>query len=494
MNLSTLLSQNMSAFKHIFNGDDAVKFRECENKYDKNLKFGVIYADGMINKQILDEYIIEQLMNVNFKIICTQGSINVQNVLDIIIKKVIISADVKKEPDVDSMIGDMLYGDTILLIDGVTEALVIDTKGWPVRSIAEPPSEKVVRGSREGFTESIMSNTTLIRRRLKNKNLKFKFMEFGVRTKTKIALCYIEGITPQEILDELYKRLNSINIDSVLESEYIEEFIQDSPLSIFKTIGHTESPDVVAAKILEGRVAILCDGSPFVLTLPFIFLEHFQSYEDYYNNYFYASLNRMLRMFAFFLSSSVPALYVAVVSFHQELVPTSLLLSIYAARLGIPFPSVVEAVLMLVGFDILREAGTRLPEPMGQSISIVGALILGDAAVNARIISAPMVIVSALTGLSSFLLPKMLAGLIIVRIIFLILAGIYGLYGYIFGVMGLFIYLVSVKSFGLPYMLNLGAIKSEDMKDTAIRVPWWLMNFRPRLFTKNRKRQRKIKS
>lgn len=493
MNLSNVLQQNISTFKQIFNNDDAIKFREIENKYNKSLKYCIIYADGMINKQMVDEYIIEELMDTDFKNINIQGTISVQNVIDTIIKKVVTVSEVKKETDVDKMIGDMLYGDTIVLVDGVAEALVFDTKGWPVRAIAEAPTEKVVRGSREGFTESIMSNTTMIRRRVKNKDLKFIFMEIGTRTKTKIAICYVEGLASEEILKELKTRLQGISIDGILESKYIEEFICDSPLSAFRTMGESESPDVTSGKILEGRIAILCDGTPFVLTLPFIFLENFALYEDYYSNYVYASINRILRMFGFFLSVSVPALYTAVVSFHQELIPTSLLLSIYSSRLGIPFPTVVEAIVMLLGFEILREAGTRLPTPIGQSVSIVGALVLGEAAVNARIVSAPIVIISAVTGLTSFLTPKILGAVILIRFIILILSALLGLYGYIFGVMGLIIYLVSIKSFGVPYMLKFGDIKPEDIKDTAIRAPWWLMNFRPKLFSKDTQRQGKIK-
>lgn len=493
MKLSNMLVQNISTFKQIFSNDQTIKFREFENKYNKVLKFAVIFADGMVNKQIVNEYIIEQLMNTDFKTIDTQQNISAANVLEVIIKKVTNAGEVKKEIDIDKMIGDMLYGNTIVLIDGAAEALVFDTKGWPARAITESPSEKVVRGSRESFTESIMSNTTLIRRRIINKDLKFTFMEVGVRTKTKIAICYLKGLASEKILKEVKNRLNNINIDGVLESEYIEEFIKDSPLSLFDTIGNTESPDVVSGKILEGRIAILCDGTPFVLTLPFIFWEYFQVYEDYYNNYMYSTFNRCLRMIAFFLGVSVPALYTAVISFQQELIPTSLLLSIYSARLGIPFPVVVEAVTMLLGFELLREAGARLPQPIGQAVSIVGALILGEAAVNARIISAPMVIVVALTGISSFLLPKMIGVFIILRLLFVILSSILGLYGYIFGVMGLFIYLASMKSFGVPYTLNMGAIKPEDIRDTAIRAPWPFMNFRPRLFFKNRRRQGRIK-
>ncbi|MCM0647861.1 spore germination protein [Clostridium swellfunianum] len=494
MEFSNNLNKNVTMLKQIFNGDDTIKFREFENRYNRNLKFCIVFADGMINKEIVDEHIIEKLMNINMENINISGPVSPQTIIDTLIKKVVIAGDLKKNSSLDEVLDGMLYGDTIVLIDGMAEAIIADTKGWPVRAIDEPPSEKAVRGSREGFTESIMTNTTLIRRRIKNKDLKFNFMEIGTKTKTKIAICYVEGLAREEIVKELRNRLSNIDIDGILESEYIEEYIKDAPFSLFKTIGNTESPDVVAGKLLDGRVTVLCDGTPFVLTIPFIFLEYFQVYEDYYNNYIYSSFNRMLRFLAFFLGVSVPALYVAVTAYHQELIQTSLLLSIYSSRLGIPFPIVVEAVIMLIGFEILREAGTRLPKPIGQAVSIVGALILGDAAVNARIISAPMVIVVAATGISSFLIPKMIGVFIVVRFIFLILAALLGLYGYMFGVMGLFIYLVSLRSFGVPYMISISDLKLHDIRDTAIRAPMWLMNVRPKLITKNKIRQDKIRS
>jgi spore germination protein KA len=489
--LSTSLSDNLKTFKEVFKNDNAIIFRELENKYINNMKCCIVFADGMTNKEIINKHIIEPLMNINLKNLSLKDDISTNNILDVISKKVITSTDVNKKSNTDEIIKNILYGDTLILVDGVEEALMVDTKGWPIRAIEEPKSEKRVKGPREGFTESIMTNTTLIRRKIKTPDLKFIFSELGTRTKTNICICYIDGIARDEIVTELKTRLQKIIVDGILDSNYIEEFIKDSPLSLFKTIGNTESPDVAAGKLLEGRIILMCDGTPFVLTLPYIFLEYFQSYEDYYNNYLYASSNRLLRILAFFLGISVPALYLSVATFHQELLPTSLILSISAARYGIPFPTVVEAILMIIVFALQTEAAMRLPTPIGQSLNIVGALILGDAAVNARIISAPMVIIVAITGIASFLIPKMLGAFAILRIVFLLLASFLGLYGYTFGIMGLFIYLVSLRSFGVPYMLDTCSINLEDLKDTAIRAPLWLMNLRPKLIAKDRTRRSK---
>lgn len=483
LKLSNAINDNINMFKQLFSKNDTVIYREFQNHNDPTIKCCLIYTDGMVDKEIINEHIILPLMKSSFK-----ESLNSQNIVDIFISQVIISGAIVRSSDVNEMTSSICYGDTLILIDCINEALIVDTKAWPTRAVAEPESEKGIRGSREGFTESIMLNLTMVRRRLRTPELKEIFQEVGERSKTKICICYIEGIAQDTIINEVIKRVNAINIDGVLESEYIEEFIKDSPYSLFKTIGNTESPDIVVAKLLEGKIAIFCDGTPFILTMPYLFVEYFQVPEDYYNNYLYSTFNRLLRYLAFFLGTSVPGIYAGIVTFHQELIPTSLLLSISASRRGIPLPTVIEAIVMLIGFDLLREGGIRIQKPIGQTISIVGALILGEAAVNARIISAPMVIVVASTALSSFLIPKMKGAFIIIRMIFLLLSSFIGLYGYIFGVMTLFLYLMSLESFGVPYMLYTYSFNTKELKDTLVRAPWKIQRLRPKVITKDRLR------
>ena len=338
----------------------------------------------------------------------------------------------------------------MLFIDGVAEVIIIDTIGWRTRAISEPQAETIVRGPREGFTESLNLNLTLLRRRIVNPNLKLKFMRIGKQTKTLVCVCYIEGIAQEPILEELMTRLNNIDIDSILDSGYIEELIKDAPYSPFRTIINTERPDVVAGKLLEGRFAVICDGTPVVLTLPSIFVEVFQSNEDYYDNFLYSSFVRSLRWLCFFIGTSVPSIYVSLVMFHQELLPTSLLLSIYSSRKGVPFPTIVELFGMILLFELLKEAGLRMPKNIGGAVTIVGALVLGDAAVSARLVSAPIVEVTAITGIASFMLPQAL-GIVMIRLILLVLSSILGLYGYIFGVMGILLHMMSIRSFGIPY-------------------------------------------
>jgi len=484
--LSKPLEDNIKMFKKVFNKDDMINFREFETKDSPSAKLCLIFVDGMVDKSIVNENVITPILDFPLK----DMDLNTK-LIDIIKNKVIASSSVEIQKDVYELIGYCLYGDAILLIDGFDEALIIDTKGWTTRSIDEPTGETIVRGPKEGFNEAVMMNLTLIRRKIRSTDLKFKFRELGLRTKTKICVCYIEGIVNEKIVKELDKRLDDIEIDAILDSGYIEELIKDSPLSPFSTIGNTERPDIVAANLLEGRIAVVVDGTPHVLTLPYLFIEYFQANDDYYNGFIYASINRLIRVFAFFLSTSVPAVYIALTTFHQEMIPTPLLLSISAAREGVPFPTIVEALFMLLAFEILRESGIRLPKPIGATISFVGALILGQAAVEAKFVSAPIVIITALTGISNFLVPKMIGALIVVRLIFLLLSAFLGLYGYIFGVIGLFIHLMSMRSFGIPYMLDIGELKMQDIKDTAIRAPWWVMHLRPKLIGDNNKVRQK---
>lgn len=462
--ITGILSQDIKYFKGIFKDDENIKVRFFTNK-DSSINCCIIFEDHMVDKEMIDENIMAPIMNNDLHE-------NIENKIDFLTDKVLICGHIKKSSDEQEIVSSILYGDTVIFCSGSYEVIIVTTKDWKVRNIKESEAESVVRGSREAFNESIDTNISLIRRKINSSELKFKYKELGKITKTKICICYIDNLVSKEILEDLNSRLDKIKIDGVLESGYIEEKIKDHQYSIFDTIGNTERPDVVAAKLLEGRIALVCDGTPVVLTIPFIFAEYFQSSEDYYNNFIYGSFNRMLRISGFILTNSVPAIYLALVTFHQELIPTQLLLSIAASRKGVPFPTIVEALFMIAIFEMLREAGTRLPKNMGQAISIVGALVLGEAAVTAGFVSAPMVIVIAITAISKFSIPKIATADVILTNIFLLLASFLGLYGYIFGMIGVSLYLFSMKSFGVDYMLKFGALNKEDLKDLGIRVSW----------------------
>ncbi|WP_410513347.1 spore germination protein [Paenibacillus sp. BR2-3] len=476
LSVSTSLDENLALFRRIFASDGTLRIRVIENAHHKSIRCGLIFIDGMIDRVLIQEGIIKPIMSFDFG---EEVEYSSSGLLEKIRAHVVNVSDVMVSTDQDELISAVVGGKSVLFLDGYPGGLNINVEGWETRAIAEPMTEKGIRGSREGFTESLGVNLTLIRRRVKNSDLKFIFSEVGTRSKTKTCLCYMESLASPEILKELQDRLKRVDIDHVLDTGYLAELIRDEPYSPFEMIGSTERPDSVVSKIMEGRIALLIEGSPFALTLPYVFVENFQASEDYYLNYYFASFNRLLRVFGAFMSISIPALYVALVTFSQEMLPTMLLLSIATARLAVPFPTVVEALIMLTIFEILREAGARIPTAIGQAVSIVGALVLGQAAVDARIVSAPMVIVVGLTGITTLLNPRLTGSLIVIRLLLLILSFFLGIYGYFFGLLGLVIHLMSLRSFGVSYMLGVGSIRPQDIKDTLIRAPWWHMYLRP---------------
>jgi spore germination protein KA len=356
-------------------------------------------------------------------------------------------------------------------VDGCTAGIVIKAQDWPKRSVVEPVAENVVRGPRQGFTEEMGANISLLRRKIKSTKLKTKYLEIGKQTSTSVAVVFVEGLAAPNLVAEVFRRLETIQIDGVLESAYIEELIRDSPNSPLPTIGSTERPDTVAARLLEGRVAIVVDGTPFVLTVPSLFIEGFQASEDYYSRPYFASFVRFIRFIAFTITLLAPGLYVALESFQPELVPTPLLLTMAAAVEGTPFPAVVEALLMVVIFELLREGGIRLPVTIGPALSIVGALIIGDAAVKAGLIGAPMVIVIAITAVSSFLVVSHTDAVTLLRFALVIMAGFLGIYGIGVGLIAILFHLCSLRSFGLTYLSPIDPISWSHLKDTFIRAP-----------------------
>lgn len=479
------LEANLAIFRSIFELDDMVHYRMLENKA-QNVKGCVIYIDGMTNHQALDEYVIRQVIYSDI------SHHTRENYLEELETQALTASNLTVTQSLQEIIDAVLTGEAVLLLDGHPKAIVICCKNMERRAVEEASSEKVVRGPREGFTESILVNLSLIRRRVTTPDLKFQYKYIGKLTKTKICICYLQSIASDKIVKEVERRLDELDIDGIVDSGYIQELIKDSPFSPFDTIGYTERPDSVVGKLLEGRVAIVVDGSPFVLTAPFIFVEIFQTPEDYYNNFIFASFNRILRIFGAALALFVPGIYVSLSNFHQEMLPTPLLLSIAAGRSDVPFPTVVEAFLMLIVFEILREAGARMPTAIGQTVSIVGALVLGQAAVDAKFIAPSMIIIVALTGISALMSMKVQGAILILRFVFLILAAFMGIYGVIFGGLGLLTHLMSIRSFGIPYMLTEGSMKLADIQDTTIRAPWWYLRLRPELIaSKNRTRMGK---
>lgn len=471
------LGNNIALFKDIFKNDETLIVREFSNKWLEAAKCCIIYVDGMVNIEIINENILQPILRNDLS-----KQIDTENLLEELKNKVIVSNTVTIETDFTKIVNSIIYGDTLFLLDGYDKALVISSKGWQSRPITEPQASKVVRGPREGFTESISVNLTLLRRKIKTPDLKFKFKDIGSKTNTRTCICYVESLVSEEVLKELEQRLNKINIDGILDSGYIQELIKDAPYSPFETVGSSERPDVVAGKLLEGRVALFVDGSPFVLTVPYVIVENFQSNEDYYTNYIYSSLNRLLRALTAVTTIIIPAVYLSIVTYHQEMLPTSLLLSIAASRQDVPIPTAVSLFLMLLIFDILREVGTRMPSPIGQAVNIVGTLVLGQAAVEAKLVSAPVIIITAITGITTLMNINFSGPAVIFRTVLLLGATFLGIYGTIMCFIIMYLHLMSIRSFGIPYMMNVSRIKNHDGQDAWIRSPWWIMTLRPKIF------------
>ena len=441
-------------------------------------KGAVVFIDGLVDKKEVEWSILRPLM------LADGSSTEKQHQgdgLEYIEWNLITVGEITRECELNRAIAAILSGKTLLLLDGSSEALAIDTPGWEKRSVNQPDSEVIVKGPREGFIETLRTNTALLRRKLGSPGLTLESLQVGTRTKTNVCIAYLKDIAEPKLIKEIKQRIKTINTDEVLSSGALEELIEDAPLSFFATMGYTERPDVVCAKLLEGRAAIFLDGTPVVLTVPFLFIENFQSPDDYNFKPFFGSLIRWVRYTAFGISILLPALYVALTSFHQELIPTQLLITMAAATEGTPFPGVIEALVMGLVFEILREAGIRLPRPIGQTVSIVGVLVIGEATVTAGLVGAPLVIVIALTAITSFVTPSLVQESTIIRFGLTILAGFLGAFGITIGLLAILIHLASLRSFGAPLLSPIAPMDLQDLaKDVLIRSPWWAMFTRPK--------------
>ncbi|KGP70849.1 spore germination protein [Pontibacillus yanchengensis] len=481
--LYNALQKNMDYIKQTLGGSTDVVFRNFHAGEDGSIKLGLIFTDGLVKDDFIHDYILKTLMSeireTTFKHSVTKHNSN----FDLLRKYALTNAEMEVIEEMDKVFNHLLSGKTILLLDDCSKAFSIDSRGWEARKVEEPSSQAVVRGPKEGFTETLRTNTALLRRRIKDPNLWIKSKPIGTKTQTDVAVAYMNGIASDEIVKEVYKRLNKIDVDSILDSGYIEELIQDETYSPFPTVYNTERPDSIAAGLLEGRIAIIVDGSPFVLLVPALFIQFFQSAEDYYQRADFATLVRIIRYLSFFLALLTPSAYIALTTYHQEMIPTSLLISLSSQREGVPFPAFVEALIMELTFEILREAGVRLPKAVGSAISIVGALVLGQAAVEAGLVSSAMVIVVSLTAISSFVSPSFNFAISIrmLRFGFMVLAATFGLYGILLGVIAMVLHLTSLRSFGVPYMSPMAPYVKSDQKDVILRFPRWGLFSRPRL-------------
>lgn len=416
----------------------------------------------------------------------SDGEDKEQNLLQALMYRVLSAGSIRKLETMDDVYCAMLEGLSVILLDGYNEAIAANTNGGEKRSVEEPSTQTVVRGPKEGFTESIITNVSLLRNKIKSTNLRIEYKIIGRQTRTTIAVAYMKGIAENHVIQEVHRKLDAIDTDSILDSGYIEELINGKSYSPFPLILNYERPDAIAGGLLEGQVAILVDGTPFVLLAPVTFVKFFQSSEDYYQSYDIATFLRLLRFVSFFVSMLLPALYIAITTFHQEMLPTPLLISIAAQREGVPFPALIEALLMEITFEILREAGVRMPRIIGPAVSIVGALVLGQSAVQAGLVSAAMVIVVSFTAIATFVIPAVNMGTAarLIRFGMMILGGTFGIFGIMAGLMVLLTHLSGLRSFGVPYLTPISPLVPGNLKDVLMRAPWWAMNKRPSFYGK----------
>ncbi|QSO45839.1 spore germination protein [Alicyclobacillus mengziensis] len=439
----------------------------------EGIRVTLVFIAGLVDEDMAQRGVIGPLTRYS------TGAVTVDNLRD-----TLWTTKTDETGELSAVYRAIADGKMVLLIDGQSRALVVDVNRDPERPIERSQNEPAIQGPQEAFIENMQTNIALIRKRLRTSKLKVEFMRLGTYTETPIALVYINGIVKPGYLDEARSRLGRIDIDGIIATNQVRELIADSARSPFRLTEVTERPDRVVAGLLQGRLYIFINGSPNVIAVPSIFVNGLIASEDYYGHYMIAFPLRILRHVMYWASLLLPSLYIALLSYNQDLVPTPLLISLESQHEGIPFPTVVEALVMQTAFEALREAGLRLPRAVGQSVSIVGALVIGDAAVNANIVSPGMVIVVATAGVASYTIPSqdLVNANRILQYPFMIAASVLGLFGIASLGLVLVIHMLSLRSFGVPFMAPLAPFSWPDLRDTFIRAPWWAMNQRPQVY------------
>lgn len=491
MPLSLDLDTNVKNIEMLFeNCMDIVK-REVELGTEKKIRIYGIYTDGLVNRDILEK----TLLSIAFNYKNLEGQINDNNTpTQIIMQHFSATFDVKEVDKMDDLVKAILSGDSAIFVDQSEKALVISTRGWPGRSVSEPDAESVVRGPRDGFTETIRFNTVMVRRRIRDTKLKVKTISYGTRSRTDIAIMYMEDIAKPELVEEITNRLDKYVIDGIFDSGYIEQLIEDSWKSPFPQTQATERPDKFAASLLEGRVGILVDNSPFGIIVPTTLNAFYQASEDYYQRWHIMSFIRILRYLVSFLSFTLPGLYVATLNFQPTMLPTPFAVSIAASREGVTFSTVAEIVVMELIFELFREAGIRAPGAIGHVIGLVGGIVIGQAAVDANIVSPMVIIIISFTAICTFAVPdySLTSAYRLIRYMFIALSAFLGLYGFLIAFLILVIHLSSLESFNVPYLAPYNVSDRngfKDLKDTLLRFPTFMQTTRP-IFARSEQRRR----
>lgn len=465
---SQKLDKNIDILKAIFGPTCDLEIQEIFMLQTRGV---LIYLKSMVNIDEVSNKVLQPLSQLN------QAEKNDGNKMefDDVRKRIWSGLSFQAKADYQQIAKDLLNGYILIMVNRNMQGYLFSMGNTDYRSITEPTTQTVIRGPKDSFNESLQTGMTLIRRRIRNPRLQFEELTVGAESRTTIALGYMKGVVDEGIVAEVRKRIKKVNMNAVFDSGNIDEAIADETFTPFPLIFNTERPDVVAAGIIEGKVAILVDGSPFVLLAPTVLTDFFQSAEDYYHSFLIGSFMRIVRYVSFMVAMVFPSLYVALVTFHHELIPTDLLISLQAQRQGVPFPAVIEIILMEFTFEVLREAGVRMPRAVGQTVSIVGALVLGQAVVEAGLVSNVLVIVVAFTAIASFVSPiyNFSTPTRLLRFLFILAASVLGLYGVLLSLILMVAHLVSLRSFGVPYLAPVAPFIIEDQGDVFIRFPNW---------------------
>lgn len=401
--------------------------------------------------------------------------------MQILLEEVVYYSEGEQKSGLSNLLNALLRGKAVILVDGEQDFLAFDTYQPEKRAITQPETERVVRGPRDGFIEQLQANISLLRYRLPVPEFRVESHEVGERTKTKISICYLENVIDSSLKEEVTKRIKDIKIDRILDAGYVEQFIQDNPRSPFPQVQNTERPDKAVANILEGRIVILVDGSPFALLLPITFNQFFQTSEDYNERTVTTSMVRFIRLCALIFSLVFSAFYITVLSFHPEMIPADFIVAAASGRAGIPLPVVLEVLILEFSMEILREATVRMPQPVGGALSIVGVLVIGEAAVAAGFVSPITVVIIALSTICSFATPSYNAAITfrLLKFPLIILSGFIGLLGLAVGLMFIANHMVSLRSFGVSYLTPMAPWDKQGFKDTIIRFPLRWLTTRP---------------
>ncbi len=468
------LRRSADALKKLLPAEDVYSFDFVS---DMGMPFTVIYADPITDKELLGELVVRPLSHYEGKPTADE------------VGKKIASPEMRTERSLEKLAAEVLAGNPVLLWEGMDEGIIVGTKKVFTRAIAEPSTDVVVKGPREGFIEDVKTNTSLIRRRLKTGELQIDFLEVGRRSKTNVAVCYLSGMVPSETVNEVKKKLGEIDIDIIPDSSYLTHFLSSRPYSLVKQVGTTEKPDILCAKLAEGRVGLLVDGSPIALTVPYLLVEDFQSSEDYYVPSYRATFTRLLRLFALIVAIYLPAFYVAAQLFKLQLFPQKLLLTIAGAIRDIPFSPSLEMLLVLIVLEILNEASIRMPKYVGMALSVVGALVLGETAVSAGFVSTPAIIIIAFSGIGLYAVPNLIEQTSVVRLVMLLVAGSVGTYGIVLATAFILLYLVTTENFRTPLLAPFSPVIGRDLRDSVLKYDLGSLETRPRAIGSPNKRR-----